>query len=131
MTQLRKSFLEMVERYKGSVRNNVYLLLYTRERTLQLLAQVKQSHPEVSRFTTWLLGRDEIYIKHLTGERRGPLSLEEAGLTLCEAVVLAGDSPTHWWSGQSINASQLVFELMEEESAQRGELSVLLGRPPS
>lgn len=129
MIQLRPEFNKVLESAAASDREDLYMLLYTRERTLRVLSRTEEFHSRTVDFVEWLKNRDKNYIHHFSGTANREFDLEESIVMLCESILNSSNLPMHWWSEAPMSRAQLIFDFIEEESAFRGEISASLDQP--
>lgn len=130
---VRDELLSVVNKADQSAfRAYLYLLSVTRERTLRFTEQYPEQHV-VTEFARTLLHRDRFYLQWLTAEQQSweTTDLLTSMLQLQDALLrrsAPSDSPLQHWLTQEnpVHLHQIIFEMTEEESAKRGELSATL-----
>lgn len=129
MQPVRKAFqAEVLATPNVTLQGSLYLLGVARERTVQFIDRTACKQTE--EFADFLLERDMFYVKWLTGEDTSARNIEESLVILQKAVSqhvrINGVGCMHWLTQVDSNIHQIIYEILEEESCQRGELMLSL-----
>ncbi len=129
---VRDELLSIVKQANPSaLRAHLYLLSVTRERTLRYTEQYPEQRV-VTELARTLLQRDRFYLQWLAAEQQPweTTDLLKSMLYLQDALLRRSQTsdahPHHWLTQDPVHLHQVIFEITEEESSKRGELSATL-----